>query len=208
MKMSEGMPKPKRKMSLFKMCLLLFAIGVLFVAYSAVSILSFSQKNELVKSDAAIVLGAAAWGTKPSPVLKERVNHAIWLYKKGYVDKIIFTGGKADEHDFTESEVSKMYALENKVKEEDILIERDSRITEQNFKYAKEVAEKHGLKTFLVVSDPLHMKRAMTMAQHYNLDAHSSPTSTSAYQSLHSETPFFFRELLLYVGYVVLSPFR
>ncbi len=198
----------KRGFSISKWFLISFTACFLFIAYSAFSILAYSQKNELVKSDAAIVLGAAAWGSKPSPVLQERVNHAIWLYKHGYVKKIIFTGGKADERDFTESEVSRMYALKNQVKDEDILIERKSRVTEQNLEYAKEIAEEHGLKTFLLVSDPLHMKRAMAMAKHYQIQAYSSPTNTSAYKTLHSETPFFFRELALYIGYSVLFTFK
>lgn len=41
----------------------------------------FSSKNQLIKTDAAIVLGAAAWGDEPSPVFRERINHAIWLYE-------------------------------------------------------------------------------------------------------------------------------
>lgn len=44
-------------------------------------------------ADAAVVLGAAAWDKRPSPVFRERINHAITLYQSHRVGKIIFTGG-------------------------------------------------------------------------------------------------------------------
>lgn len=196
------------KKSAGKLILLLVVAFVLFTAYLSYSIISFSYKNELVKSDAAIVLGAAAWGDKPSPVLKERINHSLWLYQKGYVKKIIFTGGKGEGAPYAESEVAKMYAISKGIAEQDILIESKSKITEENLKYASEVGKKYNLKTFTLVSDPLHMKRSSVMARNYGISAHSSPTQTSAYKSFKSKTKFFFRELFFYEGYVITFPFR
>lgn len=77
-----------------RLVFVIIGIFLVFVSYSAFSIWSFSDKVQLVKTDVAVVLGAAAWGDEPSPVLRERINHSIWLYENGYVDKIIFTGGK------------------------------------------------------------------------------------------------------------------
>jgi uncharacterized SAM-binding protein YcdF (DUF218 family) len=81
------------------------------------------------------------------------------------VDKIIFTGGKGEDSTHSESEVAKVYAIKKKVKPEDILIETKSNITEENLKYAKEIATGNNLKSFTIVSDPLHMKRAISMAK-------------------------------------------
>jgi uncharacterized SAM-binding protein YcdF (DUF218 family) len=179
-----------------------------FIAYSAYSIWSFSSKNELVKSDVAIVLGAAVWGDKPSPVLRERINHSIWLYNNGFVDKIIFTGGVGEDGTFSESEVAKTYAIKKNVKPEDILIETKSKITEENLNYAKEIAIKNNLKSFTVVSDPLHMKRAILMAKVINMEVYSSPTPSSVYRTLETKLPFFFRELFYYIGFIISIPFR
>lgn len=181
---------------------------MIFISYSTISILSFSQKNQLVKSDAAIVLGAAAWNNKPSPVLRERINHAIWLYENRYVEKIIFTGGKSNEDTYAESEVAKEYALNKNVLEEDIFIETDSKITEENLLYAKKIADQNNLETFIIVSDPLHMRRALLMAENFDMEAYSSPTPTSAYKSVKSKIPFLFRELFFYIGYILSFPFR
>jgi uncharacterized SAM-binding protein YcdF (DUF218 family) len=181
---------------------------LIFVGYSAYSIWAFSSKNQLVKTDAAVVLGAAVWGSEPSPVLRERINHAIWLYENGYVEYLIFTGGKAEGDAYAESEVARNYAIRNNVNKKDILIETKSKITEENLLYAHEVAFENNLNTFTIVSDPLHMKRAMLMAKNSGMEAYSSPTPTSVYKTINSKIPFLFRELFFYVGYLLTLPFR
>ena len=189
-------------------CLLIVLFISILIAYSAYTIWSFSQEDQLVHSDAAIVLGAAVWGDQPSPVFRERINHSISLYKNGYVKKVIFTGGKRSENDYTEAEVAKDYAIENGIEEKDILIETKSRITEENLIYAYDIALMNKLKTFTIVSDPLHMKRAIFIAKDIGMQAYSSPTPSTQYKSFKSQTPFLFREVFLYIGYICSSPFR
>lgn len=191
-----------------KILIAVFIAIILLTSYVAYAIISFSAKNELVKSDAAIVLGAAAWGEKPSPVLKERINHSIELYRKGYVKKIIFTGGFGEGATYSESEVSKKYAVDKGIPDQDIFIEKNSKITEENLLYAYKVAKRHNLKSFTIVSDPLHMKRAIVIAHSFGMDVYSSPTQTSAYKSFKSKSNFFIRELFFLEGYVVTYPFR
>ena len=183
-------------------------IFLIFISYSAISIWSFGNKNQLVKTDAAVVLGAAVWGDEPSPVFRERINHSIWLYENDYVERIIFTGGKGKDNDYADSEVARDYAIKNNVNPEDTLIETTSKITEENLKYAFEIAKEQNLNTFTIVSDPLHMKRAILMAKDIGMEAYSSPTQSSVYKTLNSKVPFFFRELFFYIGYIFSLPFR
>ncbi|RKD26008.1 multidrug MFS transporter [Ammoniphilus oxalaticus] len=192
----------------FKFICALAIVTLVFILYSAVSIWTFSQKLQLVETDAAVVLGAAVWGDQPSPVLRERIHHAIWLYENNYVDQIIFTGGKGKGGLAAESEVARDYALKNGVHVDHILVETKSRITEENLSYAYEIAKQKNFKTFAIVSDPLHMKRAMLMANRTGMDAYSSPTQSSVYQTLKSKGPFFLRELFFYLGYLFSLPFR
>nr|WP_216594930.1 YdcF family protein [Domibacillus robiginosus] len=169
---------------------------------------SFGGKIQLVKTDVAVVLGAAAWDDEPSPVLRERINHAIWLYENKYTEKLLFTGGKGKSDKFAESEVARDYAIQKNVRSEDILIETKSKITEENLTYAYDIAMEKNLKTVAIVSDPLHMKRAMLMAKKTGMDAYPSPTQSSVYKTLDSKIPFFFRELFFYIGYMLSLPFR
>ncbi len=133
-------------------------------------------------ADAAIVLGAAVWGkNKPSPVFKERIRHGIDLYKEGRVDVLIFTGGTPKEGYPPEAEVGKYIAMQEGVPEQDIIVENRSRDTEENFVYTKAQIHNLNLNSFLVVSDPYHMYRAMSIAHDQGFKAYPSPTPTSRF---------------------------
>ncbi|MBE9209979.1 YdcF family protein [Nostoc sp. LEGE 06077] len=178
---------------------------LLVIASTATSIYLYGNSSNNIKADAAIVLGAAVWGEEPSPVFRERINHAINLYKNGSVKKIIFTGGVGKTHQPPEAIVGKNYSIVRQVKSIDILTETQSRTTHQNLKNALEVAKTHQLTKFLIVSDPLHMKRAVLMARGLGMDAHSSPTPTTRYRSFHSQMEFLSRETYFYFVYLVLK---
>lgn len=198
----------KRKRKLVRLFLALLAIIVMIVGYTAYSIWTFGQKSEFIHADAAIVLGAATAGEEPSPVLKGRIDHAVRLYKGGYVDQIIFTGGSGEQGAISEAESSQKCALKQGVAAEDIIIEVTSAITEENLQNAKIAAAEVGVSSFLLVSDPLHMKRAMLLARDLDMNVHSSPTTTSAYRSMRTKLPFLAREVFFYIGYRLVSPFR
>ncbi|WP_422123024.1 YdcF family protein [Planococcus sp. X10-3] len=185
---------------------ILLATLIMLIGFSgsaAYDIWTYAETTELVKADAAIVLGTAVWGDEPSPVLRERINHSIWLYENEYVDKIIFTGGKTNGSEFAEAAVSKKYAVAHGIPEEDIYIEDRSLVTIENFRYVSEIAELHELSNFLIVSDPLHMKRALQMAEDTGFEAYTSPTTSSEYNSAATIIPFFFREIGAYVAYAL-----
>jgi uncharacterized SAM-binding protein YcdF (DUF218 family) len=189
--------------------ILFVIIGVIVavLGYSAWGIYAYSQRSYAIQADAAVVLGAAAWGEDPSPVFRERINHAITLYRDGVVRKIVFTGGQGDPSEPPEAIVAKRYALEHDVPEGDILVETLSRTTQQNLYYARQVARQNALNTMLIVSDPLHMKRAILIARDLGLEAYPSPTPTTRYRSMGSRLAFLGRETYFYVTYLLGRPF-
>jgi uncharacterized SAM-binding protein YcdF (DUF218 family) len=183
--------------------LALLSIVLIGVGCTAWDIYGYSRHCEVIHADAAIVLGAAAWGDRPSPVFRERINHAISLYKAGYVTKVVFTGGQGNAGEPPEALVGKQYAVERGIPRSDILVETESHTTRENLYYAQRVASRHQLSTFLLVSDPLHMKRAMTIAKDLGLEAHPSPTPSTMYRSRTSQLAFLARETRLYLSYVL-----
>lgn len=189
--------------------IMLIVSGMLLVTiiYCAITILQYGETSEHVKTDAALVLGAAVWASEPSPVFRERIHHAVELYSHNMVEHIIFTGGKGDG-DLAESEVARDYAIKLGVPAEVIFIETSSRITEENIRNAKALAPNIGAETFTLVSDPLHMKRAMLLAEQQGLIAYTSPTETSAYTTLKTKIPFLMREVFYYIGTICTSFFR
>lgn len=195
-------------------CKILFASGVvslLLIAFAigiAISIWNYGKVDEKAPADVAIVLGAAISDGEVSPVYRERINHAITLYEEGTVDFIILTGGFGEGSYKSDSQVAKEYALSQGIPEEKILIEEKSTITEENLEFSKEIMVEKNLGTAIIVSDPLHMKRAMLMAKDYNITALSSPTTTSMYKSLKTKIPFLLREEFFYIGYCIVRNFR
>lgn len=151
-----GCLKIKRKMRFLVRLFLFLVIG--YAVNVSISICLYANKSQTQKADVAIVLGAGVENEEPSPVFKERINHAILLYQDGYVGKIIFTGGVSKGNKISDSTIAGNYALENGVDAEAILIEDNSTITQENLKFAKQIMEENGLSTALIVSDPLHMK--------------------------------------------------
>jgi len=62
--------------------------------------------------------------------------------------------------------------------------------------------------TAIIVSDPLHMKRAILMAKDYGIEACSSPTPTTMYKSAKTQIPFLAREVFFYIGYPIVRVCR
>lgn len=188
---------------------LLVMISVLLVAVGllAARIYVYGNVRSDGPADAAIVLGAAVWGTQVSPVFQERINHGIDLYQNRKIGKLIFTGGQGNSNEPTESSAARQYALQRGVPAADILIEQKSHTTYENILYAKQITDAYGLRRVLIVSDPLHMKRAVAMARDIGLAAEPSPTPSTRYHGLVSQASLLAHETYYYLGYLLRRPF-
>lgn len=179
----------------------LLAAALTYAAFQAVSIWRYGSVDEKRPADVAVVLGAGTYDGEVSPVYQERINHGIWLYENGYVEKLILTGGYGEGSSISDAAAAGRYAVSAGVPETDILLEERSTITQENLLYAKELMDEAGYETALIVSDPLHMKRAMLLAKDTGLEAYSAPTPTSRYKSFRTKGKFLAREVFYYIGY-------
>lgn len=191
------------KKRILKYSAIFLTAALLYTLICAWSIVSYSHRDEAAPSDVIIVLGAGTNGKTPNAVFRERLNHGIWLYENGYAEYILLTGGLTPGNEHSDARIAGQYVLEQGVPEEAILLEERSTITQENLEYAKEIMDAEGLTTAIIVSDPLHMKRAMRMAEDYKIEALSSPTPTTRYQTRKSKLPFLAREVFFYVGYQI-----
>lgn len=185
--------------------------GLLFLgicsgwSYLAHSINDYAQHDDTRPADAAVVLGAGVWRGRPSPVFRERINHAIKLYNEGYVDTLIFTGGLGRGDELTEGAAARNYAIEQGIPAEAILIEETSTSTVENLRNAQEVAQANNLNTFLIVSTPYHMKRAINIADDLGMEAYSSPTRTIRWIHSVTKTRALVQETISYVRYLLVG---
>lgn len=177
-----------------------FSLGALaWLAVSAVVILwEPSQGQEPRRADVIVVLGAAAYGRVPSPVLRERLRHALALYQKGVAPTLLFTGGRQLASDLSEAEVARLWCKENGVPDGAMLIEDRSRSTVENLINARELMRVHGLRRAVLVSDPLHLARARLIGERLGLRIQTSATPTTRFRSLSTQLPFLIRECYFY----------
>lgn len=173
----------------------------------AIQIVVFGNQVKEFSADAAIVLGAAAWGKNPSPVYRERINEAISLYKLGRVHSIIFTGGTREPGYPSEAEVGRQFSARHGVPLTAMLVDIESRNTWQNLERAKLLMASAGIHSVLLVSDPLHMRRVMTMAADLDIQAQPAPTPSSRFRSWETWSKFLWRETWLYLDYLALRHF-
>lgn len=194
-----------RKSSLAAIIIILV---ITYIACNVISICRYSNVYEDEKCDVAIVLGAAANDNGVSEVYKQRLNHAARLYQNADVAKIIVTGGMGDGNSFTDAYMARKYLESVGIPDNAILEEDTSAITQENLENAKKIMNENEYQTALIVSDPLHMKRAMLLARDARIEAFSSPTQTSAYKTIKTKIPFVARETFFYIGYKWYRLFR
>lgn len=198
----------QRVKTILRITAALFLAAFIYAAVCTVSIVNYSKTDETCSADTAIILGAGADDGSVSPVFRERLCHGVLLYNEGYVKKLIITGGVGEGNEHSDAYIGMQYVIGKGVPAEDILIEETSTITEENLENAAAIMEEAELSDALIVSDPLHMKRAMLMAADKGLEAHSSPTATSMYRSTGAKLRFLSREVFFYCGYRIVRIFR
>ncbi len=182
---------------------IIVAVPVVGALVLAADVLIYAMMSDPDPADAAVVLGAAVYDDEPTPVFEERIRHAVELYKSGRVKTLIMTGGVGPGDVLAESEAGREWAVAAGVPPEAIVVEARSETTRENFVNTVPLLNERGLHRVLVVSDPLHMRRAMRMAADLGLDAHPSPTPTTRYQSLATQLPMLAREVYFNALYLL-----
>lgn len=142
---------------------------------TVVLILAAGMLPSLRRSDAILVLGAAQYNGRPSPVLKARLDHALALYDRGLAPRLIFTGGIGIGDTLSEAEVARRYALRHGVADSVILVERFGATSAQSVGAAAALMHAHGLETALVVSDSYHMLRLELLARRAGIRPYRAP---------------------------------
>ena len=159
---------------LLRLGLILVACWALLVAAIAL----YGRRDEARPADAIVVLGAAQYNGRPSPVLEARLQHAVDLYRRGIAETLIVTGGQAPGDRESEAEVSRRWAVRAGVPASAILTTRGM-TTRESMRDVGRLMEERGLREAVLVSDPFHMLRLKLLAKEMGLHGLTSPTRTS-----------------------------
>ncbi len=155
-------------------------LGIAAVAgYATYRVWAQGQRDEQRPADAIVVMGAAQYNGRPSPVFAARLDHAIELYRAGVAPRLVVTGGKADGDRTTEAAAARAFAIDRGVPAEAILVEDRSRTTLDRSAPSATSCAPTGSESTVFVSDRPHMLRVLRMAADDGITAWGSPTGTS-----------------------------
>lgn len=148
-------------------------------AVSMIAVVVFSSIDQAKPSESIVVLGAAQYDGKPSPVLKARLDHGIDLWNHGMGKVLVLTGGRGAGDTTSEADVGRTYARKHGVPDSAILLENSGRTTRESMLGVAQLLQGRGYRTAILVSDPFHMLRLSIIGRRFGLTPYTSPTRTS-----------------------------
>lgn len=139
-----------------------------YVKRSSSSRIISEEEASKLGADCILVLGAGIWsGNRPSPMLEDRLNQGIQLYKLGASDKLLMSGDHGRK-DYDEVNVMKNFAKDLGVPSEDIFMDHAGFSTYESMYRAKEIFE---AKKVIIVTQKYHLYRALYLAKSFGIDA-------------------------------------
>ena len=160
-----------------------------------------STIDEAQQADIIVVLGAAEYNGRPSPVFKARLDHAYDLYRRRLAAWILTTGGAGGDTRFTEGHVGRNYLVSRGVPAESIVVEGEGDSTVSTVLAVSEIMRRMGLDSAILVSDGYHIFRAKKMLEFRGLQVYGSPRPSASRED--------WRQWKLYlrqaVGYILWS---
>jgi len=146
---------------------------------SLAAVMLWERRDEARAGDAIVVLGAAQYDGRPSPVLKARLDHAVLLWARHLAPRLVLTGGMGDGDTTSEAAVGRRYAVKHGIPDSAIMVETRGRTTAESMQRVAEMLDSLPRREVILVSDPFHMLRLSILARRFGLSPRSSPTRTS-----------------------------
>jgi uncharacterized SAM-binding protein YcdF (DUF218 family) len=152
------------------------------------AVIAWGSRDRAKVSDAIVVLGAAQYWGRPSPVLRARLDHAIGLWRRGMAPRVVLTGGVGVGDTTSEAAVSRKYVIGEGVPDSAILLETTGRTTRESLRSVAAMLQRTDHHRVILVSDPFHMLRLDILARRFGLVPYTSPTRTSPISANTGET--------------------
>jgi len=169
-------PRTRRTTRILRALAALLVLGWLG---TVVAVLVVGGRDQAAPADAIVVLGAAQYEGRPSPVLRARLDHARDLYQRGLAPVVIVTGGTGVGDTTSEAAVGRRYLLQHGVPDSAVVMETHGRTTIESMRAVRSLVDPLPGDTVLLVSDGFHMLRLAILARHFGLRPLTSPTQAS-----------------------------
>jgi uncharacterized SAM-binding protein YcdF (DUF218 family) len=172
------------KRTVWNLVVAALSVAMLATAWTSIRVERQAARDEAQPADVIVVLGAAEYRGRPSPVLKARLDHALDLYRRHLAPRIMTTGGAGGDPVFTEGDVGRDYLTSQGVPPEAIVVETEGASTVASTALAGEIMRRMGLQSAIVVSDGYHVYRVKKMLEGRGLTVYGSPRPERGRDSL------------------------
>ena len=161
---------------IFKILIVIAIISIILVLFINFYVVGMANKrmikdndySSLKNVDCILILGAGIWGDKPSPMLQDRLDEGVKLYKEGIASKIIMSGDHGRE-EYDEVNIMKEYAINKGVPSEDIFMDHAGFSTYESIYRAKEIFDADNI---VIVTQEYHLYRALYIAEKLDINAY------------------------------------
>lgn len=181
-------PQPSRSNVITRLVKAIVALLVIGWLASLAGVLLWERRDDARSAEAIVVLGAAQYDGRPSPVLRARLDHALSLWARHLAPRLVLTGGMGDGDTTSEAAVGRRYAVKHGVPDSAILTETRGRNTAESMQRVAVLMDTLPRRDVILVSDPFHMLRLAILARRFGLTPQMSPTRTSPISSSRTES--------------------
>jgi uncharacterized SAM-binding protein YcdF (DUF218 family) len=158
-----------------RIVLVLLAALLLFYIVSCIRIVQQAGHDEAKPADAIVVLGAAEYAGRPSPVFRARLDHAYELFDKKLAPVVIVSGGSGKDPTFTEGGVGRDYLMSRGIGDRHLIAETQGDNTAESSERVAVIMRANGWKSCIAVSDAYHLFRIKKMLGRQGIEAYVSP---------------------------------
>jgi uncharacterized SAM-binding protein YcdF (DUF218 family) len=180
---------------------LLVLSAAVFLLFISFKIMRSAGTDEARSADAIVVLGAAEYSGRPSPVYRARLDHAYELFKRGLAPVVITTGGAGNDPHFSEGQVGRDYLESHGIPDPNLIAETQGGDTEQSAERVAVILRTNGMRTCVLVSDAYHMFRAKQMMSAQGITVYVSPRPDSVPRTAFGRFLGALRESISYLLY-------
>jgi len=175
-----------------------FALAVLLPLLAAARVVTAAREDDRTPTDVVVVLGAAQFNGRPSPVLEARLEHADELYRQQVAPHVVTVGSNQPGDRTTEAAVGADWLVSAGVPRADVTAVPLGHDTLSSLTAVAHLMADRGWTSATLVTDPAHEARSLAMARALGIEAHGSPTQTGSGSSLTLEYVVRETEGLLY----------
>jgi uncharacterized SAM-binding protein YcdF (DUF218 family) len=146
---------------------------------SLAAVVVASRRDTAARADAIVVLGAAQYDGRPSPVLRARLDQAAKLFRRHLAPLVIVTGGVGEGDTVSEAVVGRRYLVAEGLPAAVVVAESAGRTSAASVRAAARLVRQRGGTRVVFVSDGFHLLRLGFLARRHGLQAFGSPARQS-----------------------------